>query len=249
MHTSEAFAADDFQYRCPTPGGSTQVDFDAFCPAYSQLDRVGVVCPHIEDGVFHSAYALLGITTAFYDIYRARGEEFFNYPQHFAIIAANAAGISTRGGHRPLERKAIGASWGNLDVWPDSQWIMASATATNMLERVFTSHISRLFWPEDYFPEENEAPLPTYMRDLLPARLKSVFYYNSKSPTIEIRVSQKVEDMVQTSVDSVLQYTETPTKYTRPQVEHELPYMESYRQVSTDEFLATVDHYFAVAQK
>lgn len=249
MHTSEAFTADDFQYHCLTPGGSTQVDFNTFCPAYSQLDRVGVVCPHIEDGIFHSAYALLGITTAFYDIYRARGGEFFNYPQHFAIIAANPDGISTRGGHRPLERKAISALWGNLDVWPDSQWIMASTTATNMLECVFTSHISRLFWPEDYFPEESQEPLPTDMRDLLPARLKSVFYYNSKAPTIEIHASQKVEDIVQTSVDSVLQHIETPAKYARPQIEHELPYMESYRQVNTDEFLATVDRYFAVAQK
>ena len=94
-----------------------------------------------------------------------------------------------------------------------------------------------------------EEPLPAYVRGLLPARLKSVFYYNTSNPTIEIRASRKVEDIVQTSANNVLAHTNTPTKYARLQDDYDLPYIESYRQVNTDEFLAAVDPYCAAAKR
>ena len=247
MHTSSIFASSDFQYWHLDGNGGTQVDFATFCPAYSEFDRVGVVCPHLEDGVLNTAYALLGITTSFYDIHRARGDEFFNYPQHFAFIAATADGVSTRGGPLPLERNAMGAPWSNLDVWPESQWVEAPTAATGMLEKVFALHISRLFWPEAYLPVAGGEPLPSYVRRLLPARLKSVFYYDSAAPTIEIRASGKVEDMTRKSVDHLPENPANPLDYKRPQIDAKLPYCESYRQVEVNAFLEEMHSCFAVS--
>ena len=239
MHTSSIFASSDFQYWHLDGNGGTQVDFATFCPAYSEFDRVGVVCPHLEDGVLNTAYALLGITTSFYDIHRARGDEFFNYPQHFAFIASTADGVSTRGGPLPLERNAMGAPWSNLDVWPESQWIPASGTATGMLEKVFSFQINRLFWPEGFAPEADEIPLPTRVRRLLLARLKTVYYYNPTAPNVEIHVVQKVEDIVQGSIAQLPQ-TGGATLERAPSSTDEFPYVEAHRQLGVDEFLGDV---------
>ena len=83
MHTSSILTASDFTYRSITREQTEVCDFSAFCPAYNEQDRVGVVTLHPEDGIRHCGIALLAITTCFYDTLRSRYDEFFDYPQHF----------------------------------------------------------------------------------------------------------------------------------------------------------------------
>ena len=78
MHTSQALRSSHFEYQRPESGN--RVAFSAFCADYHAQDRVGVVSPQLEDGILHTAYALLALTTAFYDVQRASGSDFFIYP-------------------------------------------------------------------------------------------------------------------------------------------------------------------------
>lgn len=264
MHTSQQLRSSHFEYQRPGTGG--RVAFSAFCAEYHDQDRVGVVSPRLEDGVLHTAYALLAITTSFYDAQRASGSDFFIYPQHLAIIGQDPsgcsgkrteAGIATGAGSLDLslDEAGIGGAWAWLDVWPASNWHTAPNAPAAMLKKVFDLHINRLFWPQDFMPQdfmpqgrqegdpENEDhPLPDYARRILETRLKSVYYYNTSAPTVEINAAQPAVDIVQYSIErlpeAVRQTLEKEAMQARP-IGH-----ESYRQVSGEDFLEDMETCF-----
>jgi hypothetical protein len=249
MHTSKVLRSLDFQYR-PLEGSVT-VDVSVFCPHYHTLDRVGVVSPGLEDGVRGTGYALLALTTAFYDVLRAHTADFFDYPHHFAFLDANEAGVRTRSGRLPLDTATMGAPWGGLDVWPDSNWITAPGTVTGMLKKVFDWQISRLFWPEDFTtPQGAEPLLPAHVLALLRTRLKTVYYYNTTLPTIAIHVTQQVEDLVQKSLARLPTMTgmalhPAPSQQGVQPPATDFPYVARYRHVKVQDFLSEMASCFA----
>ena len=231
MHTSKLLRASDFQYWRLTEDKQISVDFQAFCPDYHELDRIGVISPCLEDGILYTGEVLLALTTAFYDVLRARETDFFDYPQHFAFIGASEGAVHTRAERLSLDR--IGTGWGNLDVWPDSKWIPTPGSVTEMLRKVFDFQINRLFLPHGFKSGSDESLLPAYARKMLETRLKAVYYYNTPIPNVEIRGSQQVADLVQRSI------AEFPNAGS--EVEHSaqsnFPAVGRYQQVSVDEFL------------
>ena len=237
MHTSKVLRAADFHYVRTDGGGET--DFQTFYPQYCYRDRIGVVSPCLEDGVLHTAYALLALTTAFYDVLRAGTDDFFDYPYHFALLDVDEQGVRTRHGRLPLTRSAMGSPWGGLDVWPESNWIAASGTASGMLQAVFATQLTHVFWPQDLLPEADETLLPVYVQRLLAARLKGVYYYKTLQPTIAVSVSRTVEEMAQRSLARL------PLPVTRPPralagVAPSLLFVECYCQSAVNDFLSTM---------
>ena len=99
-----------------------------------------------------------------------------------------------------------------------------------------------LFWPENLKAGQKETPLPSYVRKLLKARLRVVYYYNTAAPDVEIHVTQPVEDMVQKSiarlpgVDGSAQGPAGSRGVMHP-ADNGFLCIERYRQVSVDEFL------------
>jgi len=262
MHTSQQLRSSHFEYRRPDAGG--RVAFSAFCAEYHDQDRVGVVSPRLEDGILYTSYALLALTTAFYDVQRAGGTDFFIYPQHLAIIGQGPsgdsgkrteAGIATGAGSLDLslDEAGIGGAWAWLDVWPASNWHTARAAPTAMLRKVFDLHINRLFWPQDFLPEPRQErttdngedahhPLPDYARRILSTRLKSVYYYNTSTPTVEISAAQPAVDIVQFSFERLPEAVrQTLEKEAQPV--HSMGY-ESYRQVSVEDFIEDMEACF-----
>ena len=268
MHTSQTLRSSHFEYRRTGAGGP--VPFSSFCAGYHEQDRVGVVSPRLEDGILHTGYALLALTTAFYDVQRAGGGDFFIYPQHIAIIGqgpptasqttaengrADTVGIATGAGclDLTLDEAGIGGAWAWLDVWPKSNWFTAPSTPTAMLKKVFDLHINRLFWPQDFTPERRQEQatesgesahrsLPDYARRILRTRLKSVYYYNSSAPTVEICAARPAVDIVQASIErlpSAVQRTLDPAPHPERPLGH-----ESYRQVDVDDFLKDMEACF-----
>jgi hypothetical protein len=229
MHTSKVLQSSDFQYTRKATDGGGDAGTDCLYTGYQVSDRIGVVTPRVEDGLLSTSYALLGLTTSFYDRLRASSTDFFDYPQHFALLGTSPGDVS------------LDATWGNLDVWPDSQWLFAQATATAMIKKVFDLQINRLFWPETLGPLSSEERLPQYVRRILGTRLKSVWYYNATEPDLEIQVSQPVENLVQASL-AKLPSTVTFT------AQHELAcsgdggsrYRECHRHVAVQDFLASL---------
>ena len=252
MHTSKKLESSHFEYWRIGAGKNTRVTYSAFCTDYHEQDRVAVVSPSFEDGILHTGYALLALTTAFYDVQRTRSSDFFNYPQHFALIGANPEGVTTGAGRLDLDNTSIGAAWSQLDVWPESNWITAPGNPAEMLRVVFDFQINRLFWPHDFLSVQTVGLLPEYIRKMLKARLKSVYYYNALSPTIEIRASQTAANIVHESVNQLplvvrKAFSETQdlpkrSSQVSPQSKLSLreethPHRQSYRQVGVDDFL------------
>lgn len=238
MHTSTRLQATDFQFGQWQQGQFVPVCFDAFCPNYHELDRVGVVSPCLEDGVLHTAYALLALTTAFYDVQRARATDFFDYPQHFAFVGAGAGGVRTRGAPLPLTQPYLWNAWSWLDVWPENKWITGPPTALGMLKQIFDQQINRLFWPSDLKPALNENPLPPYVAKMLKTSLKAVYYYQrtglavemSAPTTFEIHPTPAATTLVQESL------AQLPTAQDLAAKQH-TPLVERYQVIRVNDFL------------
>lgn len=205
MHTSTRLASADFQFFRHDPTGAQPITFADFCPDYHELDRIAVVSPTLEAGVYHTSYALLALTTAFYDRLRARGGDFFDYPQHFAFVGAEGDSICTGNGPLPLTKPKLWDAWSWLDVWPANKWVPTPVTATGMLQQVFDYQINRLFWPRSLQPKENDTELPAYVWKMLQTRVKAVHYYED-APEIQVLQGwNRVEIRVTPSVDTIVQ--------------------------------------------
>ena len=249
MHTSRVLRSSDFQYWRLGDDGAIRIDFGTFCSNHHELDRVGVVSPSLEDGVLGAGYALLALATAFYDVQRARTDDFLTYAQHFAIIGANGGRMLTRGGPMDLDEATLGASWGMLDIWPESNWHLAPGTVAGMLRKVFDLQISRLFWPEAFQPGEEKERLPFPRPAILRSRLKAITYYNAAVPNVAIRATGKVADLVRkgiaplSTVDGSPRGAGSPHEIAEP-ADPAFPYAQRYRQVSVDAFLKDMDRCF-----
>lgn len=237
MHTSTVLQASDFVYRRLGPETGAAADFDSLFPDYHELDRVGVVSLTLEEAILHTGVALLALTTAFYDAQRAKGAPFFNYPQHFALLGGAGGKIQTRSGAVAMSPEVLGPSWGNLDVWPESNWHLGPPTAEGMLRRAFDLQINRLFWPERLAPQQPEVRLPSYVPRMLRSRLKAVYYYDSASPTLGVEGGPQVAHLLQRSrraVPGADRDQEGPKAFE----------VERFRQVPAPEFLTAMARSF-----
>ena len=112
MHTSTLLKSSDFQYWRLTDDRRISADFGTFCPDYHELDRVGVISPCFEDGILYTGDALLALTTAFYDVLRSQGTDFFDYPQHFAFIGTpEVLSTHTASEYRSIRLAPAGEIW------------------------------------------------------------------------------------------------------------------------------------------
>ena len=234
MHTSTILSSGDFEHWELVDSGPLRIDFSGFCPGYAETDRMAVVSPNQEDGVVHAPLAILSMTTAFYDVQRSRGEEFFDYPRHFALVGASDGRLCTRAeGDRP-DIETVGTPWGNLDVWPETQWHTVEPSATAMLQKVYELQINHLFWPEGYLPQNREAPLSHIVRRFLRSRLKRVHLYDSDRPSVEIVVQAKVRKLVGDSLCRL------PGADPNPEAFVQSP-SESHRSLGVEEFLDSMN--------
>jgi hypothetical protein len=107
-----------------------------------------------------------------------------------------------------------------------------------MLKKAFDFQINRLFWPQDFKQGSDESPLPTYARKMLGTRLKAVYYYNTPTPNVEIRASQKVADLVQRSLAEFPNAeSEIKGRVDEHPTQSNFPSVARYQQVSVDDFL------------
>jgi hypothetical protein len=241
MHTSTMLRSADFRFVQRDGNQRREVDFAAFCPDYRTTDRVAVVSPNVGDGIISTGGALLALTTAFYDRLRSRATDFYDYPHHFAILGAPTEPQPDLDSP-DAENMALEQGWVNLDVWPASQWLHAPTTASAMLRKVCDYQISRLFWPADLLPAADEDPLPPYTSGLLAARLKSVFFYNTRAQTIEVWARQPADDIIQASLRHL-----PPTNVVSPPAQEQTPRHQSmvdgfvrvdgFQEVAVSDFL------------
>ncbi len=201
MHTSERIAQSDFVYRRLSGSESDILSFADAYPDYHPQDRVGLISPRLEDGIFGAAAAVLGLATGFYDCLRSKAKPFFNYPQHLVFIGGQGSSIHTRNGDFNLTVEEWGGPWGWLDVWPETNWHLCPSTPVSMLDAVYRHQVNRVFWPASFLPDEVDRPLKDYARRLLSSRLKSVWYYDSPEADVEVQASESAADIIKESLE------------------------------------------------
>jgi hypothetical protein len=238
MHTSTRLQATDFVYWRIQQGAPVPCTFADFSPDYHELDRVGVASPCLEDGVLAVGAALLALTTAFYDRLRARSTNFFDYPQHFALVGATEDGLCTRHGPLLPDTPQGWDGWSWLDVWPKPKWVTAPATAYGLLDRLFAYQINRLFWPKGLHPTPNEAPLPDYVYYMLRTHLKAVYLYDTDASSNTSVAEDALEIHLSPAAAAILEesFAKLPASLTRTPTRQQTVYR--YHPLAVADFLA-----------
>ena len=238
MHTSTVLQSTDFEYSVSRSGQMVGATFEEFCPDYSELDRTAVIAPVVEDGLLSTATALLAQTTAFYDIQRSKSDDFFIYPQHFAILNFGDEGLGARSGRLDVDFTNAEPPWGNLDVWPSCKLIPVDDGVLPHLKAVFDHQMNRLYWPQAFFPRSAPAnPLPEYTRRMLASSLKSVYLYGSDTVNVEVRASDAGEEIVEGSGIRL-------EKLTKGDVERPSLAVNRFQRLAVESFLARVSMCF-----
>ncbi|HEY1518410.1 MAG TPA: hypothetical protein VGF91_18425 [Solirubrobacteraceae bacterium] len=99
---------------------------DAVFADFSEHDRLGVVVRH-GCGAVGASTLILASVTAFYDIQRSRGEDFFIYPDYFLFHVGDR-----RGDHR------------RLDIWPSHKEVVVDDNPEALLRTINDRAITRL---------------------------------------------------------------------------------------------------------
>jgi hypothetical protein len=191
---------------------------------FGEHDRLGVVIGRPGGGLGASALITATIT-AFYDLQRARGPDFFIYPDYYLFHLGKPFGNHSR-----------------LDIWPEHKEVVVPAEAQEVLRGVNDRAITRLV-VEDGEPREPE--LGAEELASARARLTSCLAY---SPTgrvtdADVRVTSNavVEGYVETTLDrgDVIP-PEQRSQIRRAReglVEDGVP-VETYRRIELDEALS-----------
>lgn len=248
MHSSAILTSPQFAFAANDSSGDREQPFEQFFPDYHPLDRVGVIAPLADRGITGTAYGVMALTTAFYDVLRAKGGAFFNYPQHFCILDSTANGTNSSYG---LIADDFRIPWCGLDVWPESKIHSAGNTPKAMLYAAFSLQLTRIFWPADFVAADDGEPLPGYARELLRFNVKQVLYYNSEHVNRVVMATDTVEEMVR--VESIDKLPGADTSHIADihaqrkagcgTGEH--PWREGYQEITIDAFLERYADLFA----
>jgi len=122
MHSSRELRCSSFEIEV----GGVSAPLDELFEGFDELDRLGVVLTQPCGAVGASALITATIT-AFYDIQRARGPDFFVYPDYYLFHVGRPLGDHAR-----------------LDVWPRHKEVVVPADADRLLEAINDRGITRL---------------------------------------------------------------------------------------------------------
>jgi hypothetical protein len=143
---------------------------DDLFPGFDEHDRLGVVVRH-PLGALGASTAILAAVTAFYDVQRARGGEFFIYPDYFLFHVGRR-----RGDHNML------------DVWPDHKEVVVADDAEEILRAINDRGVTRLL------VEERPRGEPSFERETLAsarARIATSLAYSpdGRVPDDDVRIA------------------------------------------------------------
>jgi hypothetical protein len=122
MHSSRELSSSSFEIEV----GGVPTPLEELFEGFSEQDRLGVVLTRPCGAVGASALITATIT-AFYDIQRARGPDFFVYPDYYLFHVG-----------RPL------GDHGRLDVWPRHKEVVVPEAADRLLEAINDRAVTRL---------------------------------------------------------------------------------------------------------
>jgi hypothetical protein len=192
-------------------------------PGFAAADRVGVVVRR-PCGVVGASALLMAAVTAFYDVHRARAEDFFVYPDYFVFHVGRNLGSHNR-----------------LDIWPPHKEVVVADEPEEVLRAINDRGVTRLV-VEDGAPGEG-----AFARETLASargRIVSAIAYSANGRTRDADVAIAANDVTETYVSGVLEQSRDVPAGERDRIaaarahliEGDRP-VETYRRVELDEAL------------
>ena len=221
MHTANHLRGSDFEIFV----NGHQQDHSDFFQGFTNLRRLGVVAPGRTDGI-GATNLMMAYVTAFYDVYRATGEDFFAYPDYFIFQSESPV-----------------ASYGKLDIWPDHKWVNVAIDASERLNAINDRGVNVLMVPDGSPAETNyERPQLASARRVIDTCYAYSFEGQVHAADLMIRCQKEplsewingVFDTPTLSGDAAIQRQKS--EWTSLNAEKTL-LEQSYRQISLDEAL------------
>jgi hypothetical protein len=131
MHSSRELSSSSFEVRVEGRPAGVRDLFEGF----AEQDRLGVVM-RSPCGAVGASALITATITAFYDFHRARGDDFFVYPDYYLFHVGRPLGDHAR-----------------LDVWPRRKEVVVGEAPQEILEAIDDRAITRLV-VEDGVPAE-----------------------------------------------------------------------------------------------
>ena len=97
---------------------------------FTNTKRLGLLAPNRLEGV-GAVNLVMAHATAFYNTYRARGEDFFAYPDYFTF-----------------QSRAPKAAYGMFDIWPAHKDVLVGADAAERLDAITDRAVNILLVPD-----------------------------------------------------------------------------------------------------
>jgi hypothetical protein len=182
MHSSRELRSSSFEVRVDGRPARVRDVFEGF----GEQDRLGVVMSRPCGAV--GASALIAATiTAFYDFHRARGEEFFVYPDYYLFHVGRPLGDHAR-----------------LDVWPRRKEVVVGEEPQEILEAIDDRGITRLVVEDG--PPAADAGLDDEVVASARGRIRTCLAYSAagrvKDADVEIAGNPVTEGYVEAILDA-----------------------------------------------
>ena len=180
MHSSRELRSSSFDVRVDGRPARLEDVFEGF----GEQDRLGVVMSRPCGAVGASALITATIT-AFYDLHRARGADFFVYPDYYLFHLGRPLGDHAR-----------------LDVWPRRKEVVVGEDAQAILEAIDDRAISRLVVEDG---EADEAVLDDEVVASARGRIRTCLAYAAggrvRDADVEITGNEVTEGYVKAILD------------------------------------------------
>jgi hypothetical protein len=193
---------------------------------FEEQDRLGLVMSRPCGAVGASALITATIT-AFYDIQRSRGPDFFVYPDYYLFHVG-----------RPL------GDHGQLDVWPRRKEVVVESEPEQILEAIDDRAITRLVVEDG---EPGEAPLDKEALASARARIVTCLAYSASGrvDAEDVRIASNpvtegyVKDVLECSTE-VAADARSEIELARRELSEDGVPVETYRRIDLDEALALI---------
>jgi hypothetical protein len=201
----------------------TEATLGGVLDGFEAADRVGVVARR-PCAVVGCSALLLAAITAFYDVQREAGEDFFIYPDYFVFHVGHRLGRHNR-----------------LDIWPPHKEVVVGGEAEELLRAINDRAITRLL-VEDGAPGDGGLARETVASAR--ARVRTAIAYAATGRVRDADVAIASNAVAESYVEGVLEQSEEVDPAERERaaaartglVEDGRP-VETYRRIGLDEAL------------
>jgi hypothetical protein len=219
VHSSRELRSSAFEVRIAgAPAALTDV-----LEGFTAADRVGVVARR-PCAVVGCSALLLAAVTAFYDVQRERGGDFFIYPDYFVFHAGARTGRHNR-----------------LDIWPPHKEVVVADDPEELLRAINDRGVTRLL-VEDGTPGEGGCARETLAS--AHARVRTALAYSATGRVRDGDVEIASGDVVEAYVEGVLEQSEEAPladrerlRAARAALREDGRPVETYRRIGLDEAL------------